>query len=110
MNKPLKVLLCIVVVVALLGALTFAIYKSIKPYDPDDFVGLTANQIIECYGKFDIRRFWDSEAGCYRACGYTVKPQSVGFLGTDPPEYFMIHFDENGIAYKCAYETGGWGG
>lgn len=112
MNKPLKVLLCIVVVVALLGALTFAIYKRIRPYDPEDFIGLTSAEIVEKYGEFDAQRAYSGKNNLYYkgACGYIVAEAQVGFLGTEPPKYFMIYFDENGIAYKCADETGGWGG
>jgi len=31
------------------------------------------------------------------------KEKQVGFLGTSEEEYFFIHFDENGVAYKCDY-------
>ena len=110
MNKRLKVLLCIAVMIAVLVAAGCAIYKAIRPYDPDDFVGLTHEKIVEQYGEFDVVRSYHAQTGGYGACGYTVEPKRVGFLGTEPPEYFMVYFDENGIAYKCAYETGGWGG
>ena len=110
MNKTLKILLCIAVAIALLGAFIFAIYKMDNPYDPDDFMGLTYQEIIEHYGEFDVCRGWDAKNGLYRACGYMVKPKRVGYLGTEPPEYFMIYFNEEGVAYECNYETGGWGG
>lgn len=83
-----------------------------KPYDSEDFIGLTSAEIVEKYGEFDNAHMPPSKDGLYHKCkcGYIVKEAAVGFLGTEPPEYFMIYFDENGIAYKCAYETGGWGG
>jgi len=110
MNKHLKVLLSIVVVIVLLGALAFGLYKARYPYDPDDFIGLNYFQIVEKYGKFDIRGYQDPVTKVYGSCGYLVKPEQVGPFGTDPPEFFMIYFDKNGIAYECSYETGGWGG
>lgn len=112
MSKPLRVLLCGLVVIALLGALTFAIYKRIRPYDPEDFIGLTSVEIIEKYGGFNPDYVYSGENAIFRntTCAYTVRESYVGFFGTEPPVYFMIYFDENGIAYKCAYETGGKGG
>ena len=41
---------------------------------------------------------------CNCACGYLIKPKKVGYLGTTPPEYFMIFFDETGVAKHCCYE------
>lgn len=110
MNRTVKIILCIVAAAAITGTVVFACYKAIRPYDADDFIGLTYEQIVEHYGKFDVHLSWNVETGRYAACGYTVREKRVGFFGTDPPEYFMVHFDKNGIACKCAYETGGWGG
>lgn len=109
MNKHLKALLCVLVVVALVGVLAFAIYKGRNPYDPDNYVGLTAEQIIDRYGEFDRCSYWDSTGHC-RAGVYIVKPKRVGFLGTYNEEYFVIRFHENGVAYECEYVIGGAGG
>ena len=105
-NKILLIVLVLFLVVSL---------SACKPYDPDDFIGLNSDEIIAKYGEFDVHKatLRATEAAylyCNGACGYMVKEEQVGFLGTDPPEYFMIYFDANGIAYKCTYETGGWGG
>ncbi len=83
-----------------------------KSYDPKDYIGLTSKEIVEKYGEFDVERSDPSADGLFRkcGCGYTVVPERVGFFGTTPPKYFMIYFDNNGIAFKCVYETGGWGG
>lgn len=105
MNKPLKALLCVLLV----GALIFVIYTYTNRYDHDNFVGLTAEQIIRCYGEFDRSSFWDSTGNC-RAGVYIVKPKRVGFLGTYDEEYFVIRFNENGVSYECAYVVGGLGG
>ena len=109
MNKPLKTLLCILLILVLIGTLAFVIYKYINRYDPDNFIGLTAEQIIGRYGEFDRCSFWDSTEN-YRAGVYTVKPKRVGFLGTYNEEYFVIRFDEKGFAYECEYVIGGAGG
>ena len=81
-------------------------------YSESDFIGLTSKEIVEKYGDFDHRRSNPSDDGLYRncGCGYMVKEAKVGFLGTTPPEYFMVYFDGEGIAYRCAYEEGGIGG
>ena len=102
-----KQLLVIIGVVSLLFVLS-----GCRPYDFGDFIGLTSAEIIEGYGAFDHTHNPPGEDGLYRntMCGYMVKDAQVRYLGTNPPEYFLIYFDQNGIAYKCTYETGGWGG
>jgi hypothetical protein len=109
MNKPLKTILCLLLILLLICTLTFVIYKYINRYDPDNFIGLTAEQIIDRYGEFDRCSFWNSTEN-YRAGVYTVKPKRVGFLGTYNEEYFVIRFDEKGFAYECDYVIGGAGG
>lgn len=109
MNKPLRTSLCILLILVLIGALTFVIYKYINRYDPNNFIGLTAEQITDCYGEFDRCSFWDSTES-YRTGVYIVKPKRVGFLGTYNEEYFVIRFDEKGLAYECEYVIGGAGG
>lgn len=105
-NKLLTIALTFFLIFNIAGCSLF------KPYDPEDFIGLTSAEIVESYGEFDVRKAYSGKNNLYYkgACGYIVAEAQVGFLGTEPPEYFMIYFDENGIAYKCAYETGGWGG
>lgn len=109
MKKPLKILLCILIIAILIGTLAFIIYKYINRYDPDNFIGLTAEQIINRYGEFDRSYVWNS-TGHYRVGVYIVKPEYVGFFGTYNEEYFVIRFDENGVAYECEYIVGGAGG
>ena len=102
--KRLILMICVLsLMTALLGC---------KAYDSSDFIGLTSDEIIEKFGEFDNVGMPPSEDGLYRscACGYVVTESRKGFLGTTPPELFVIHFDDSGIAYKCAYETGGKGG
>ena len=109
MNKHLKILICILLILVLLGALTFVIYKYINRYNPDNYIGLTAEQITNRYGEFDRCSFWNLNGG-YRTGVYIVKPKRVGFLGTYDEEYFVIRFDEKGFAYECEYVLGGAGG
>ena len=80
--------------------------SSCAKYSEDDIIGLTSSEIIEKYGDFDRKRGTPDEDGLYRdcACGYLISEEKVGFLGTTPPEYFMIYFDENGVAHWCNYE------
>lgn len=75
-------------------------------YTEDEIIGLTFFEIVEKYGDFDRTQGFPDEDGLYRdcACGYIISEKRVGFLGTTPPEYFMIYFDEDGVANWCRYE------
>ncbi len=81
-------------------------FSGCEKYTEDDVIGLTSSEIIEKYGDFDRKRGTPDEDGLYRdcECGYLISEKKVGFLGTTPPEYFMIYFDENGVAVWCDYE------
>ena len=75
-------------------------------FKENDIIGLTSAEIVEKYGEFDRPQGKLGEDGLYRncACGYLISEAKTGYLGTTPPEYFMITFDENGIACYCKYE------
>ena len=75
-------------------------------YREDQIIGLTSLEIVEKYGDFDRPQGSPGIDGLYRdcSCGYLVAEKRVGFLGSTPPEYFMIDFDENGVAVRCYYE------
>lgn len=77
-----------------------------KKYSEDEIIGLTSIEIVEKYGDFDRTQGFPDEDGLYRdcACGYLFSEKRVGFFGTTPPEYFMIYFDEDGVAHWCRYE------
>lgn len=77
----------------------------IKDYSEEDMIGLTSAEIIEKFGEFDRKNGKPDPDGLYRhcGCGYLVAPAKVGFLGTTPPEYFMIVFDDDGVAIRCYY-------
>ena len=88
-------------------------------YDEEWIIGKTSVEIQEQYGTFyrvellpggpyvqaDADVFYKN-ADCY----YLIKEERVGYLGTYPEEYFVIRFDENGIAVDCYEELGGKGG
>ena len=109
MNKTLKISLCILLILVLIGLLVFGIYKYTHRWDPENFIGLTAEQIMDRYGEFYGCLFWDT-TGNYRRGVYLIRPKHVGFFGTDYGEYLVIEFDENGIAYKCLREPVNEGG
>ena len=77
-----------------------------EQYTEDEIIGLTSFEIVEKYGDFDRKQGFPDEDGLYRdcACGYLISEKEVGFFGTTPPEYFMIYFDEDGVAHWCRYE------
>ena len=81
----------------------------IRPYNPNQFIELTYDQIVARYGEFDFLRFKDQETGTY-AYGYVVLQGNVGSEAMDPPIYFIVYFNENGVAYKCAYDDERLGG
>ena len=74
-----------------------------EKYDKKWIIGKTSSEIEERYGKFDILLNDEKdENGNYinEGCGYLTKKARTGFLGTDPDEFLIIYFDENGVAYK----------
>lgn len=109
MRKSLKIILLILFAASLIGALGLVIHKYINRYDEENYIGLTAEQIMNRYGPFDRVSFWDN-TDQYRSGVYIVKPERVGFFGTSYEEYFVISFDENGVACECSYVYGGRGG
>lgn len=95
------------VLLALLLAVT--IYLSCcnqVKFKEDEIIGLTSSQIIDKYGAFDRKQGSPEPDGLYHncACGYLIEEEKKGFLGTTPPKFFMIYFDNDGIAYWCRYE------
>ncbi len=77
-----------------------------RPYSEKDVIGLSSKEIIAKFGDFDRTQGTPDSQGLYRSynCGYLVANADYSFLGRRFPEYFMIHFDENGIADSCKYE------
>ncbi len=82
-----------------------ACFSACNKYDEDKILGLTSAEVIEKYGDFD-RKQGIEEDGLYRncACGYLVSKSKNFFDGVVVPKYFMISFDEFGIAVCCVYE------
>ncbi len=77
-----------------------------KPYTEESIIGLSSAEIVEKFGDFDRKQGEPDNRGLYCdcACGYLISEAKAGFFGATPPEYFMIYFDENGIADFCRYE------
>ena len=76
-------------------------------YREKNFIGRSSKEIREKYGKFDYWTSLQEAPGLWRncVCGYMIHDKHVGYLGTVPPKYFMIYFNEDGIAYKCQIES-----
>ena len=113
MKKPFRFaivfLLCTVLCTVLSGC----------GYDEEWIIGKTSAEIQERYGTFYQVRVLpygdpievNEDTICKNAEGYYLtKEERVGWLGTYPEEYFVIRFDENGIAIDCYEELGGKGG
>ena len=97
---------CILFVVIVAILLCFSSCGTKYKYDADEVVGLTSIQIVEKYGNFDRSPGYPNEDGlyCNVRCGYLITPASKGCSGSPYPEYFMIYFDENGVATLARYE------
>ena len=113
MKKPFRFaivfLLCTVLCTVLSGC----------GYDEEWIIGKTSVEIQEQYGTFyrvellPDSRYVQADADVFYKnadCYYLIEEERVGWLGTYPEEYFVIRFDENGIAIDCYEELGGKGG
>ena len=71
-------------------------------FDEDWIIGKNSSEIEEKYGEFDFLAVdRESDGKIYRGkAGYLTKEKYVGYLGTDPEEFYVIYFDSDGIAYK----------
>lgn len=94
-------------IILILTLVTLLCFSSCgEKYSENDFIGLSSLDIVNKFGDFDRKQSIPNDDGLYRncACGYLVAEAKKGFFGTTPPKYFMIYFDENGIARYCVYE------
>ena len=98
MKTKTKITIIIVSALILIIAGLICFWCLYEPYDTEWIIGKSADQIIERYGEFDIRGL--NEDGSYTKGAYLVKEEYVGYLGTDPEEFYMIYFDSNGYAYE----------
>lgn len=71
-------------------------------YDKDWMLGKTSSEIENRYGKFDLlkSRYSINEKGDYIKCGCGYITKKVGKNASKDDEFFMIYFDENGVAYE----------
>lgn len=110
MKKVLCSILVIALVIAVFAVTILAalagpeLFGRIK-YREEKFIGRSSQEIREKYGKFDYLSLQDAP-GLWRTCwcGYKICDKYGGFFGTDYPLYFMIYFNEEGIATKCKYK------
>lgn len=89
------------------------IMSSCSTYDNNFIIGKTSSEIEEKYGDFDYTSNPQNlrDGNYFKCkCAYKTKEEKVGFLGTDPAEYYAIVFDEDGIAisvYEKWFVPGG---
>lgn len=114
MDKSIKQMIATIVISILLIGLIPGLVISAAYYHSGWVIGKTYEQIEERYGSFDYTR--------NRTLGDRTTPiSSAGYIIVDKyndrywgdtvyEQYWMIEFDEDGIAYECHIEQGGWFG
>jgi len=109
-EKPFIIICVIALVAVIIGAMYWSSHSTDYEYDDEWIIGKNEYQVIERYGEFDIQFDENGRGGFSR--GYCVKPMSYDKLFGEPiwPEYYMIYFDEQGIAYETKIKVGGVGG
>ena len=114
----LVVILVIALVIALFAVALLAVFKGPElyyrlKYREEKIIGMSSQEVVEKYGKFDRPALLEAP-GLWKncKCGYRIKEAGVGLFGDwdVASEYFMIYFNEEGIAYKCEVEYGEWRG
>lgn len=98
----LLVVLVLLLVIWLFFGTEISRWFAALKFDEDWIIGKNSSEIEEKYGKFDFLAVDKrSDGKIYRgAAGYLTKEKHVGYLGTDPEEFYAIYFDSDGIAYK----------
>ena len=106
--KTNKIAPLLAVAIPLIAIITVIAVATLPKYSESRIIGRTAEEIVEKYGEFDRTQY--NIKGELYAGYYVTKESRVGFLGTDPEEYFGIRFNEDGIAYECFERVGWYGG
>lgn len=70
-----------------------------QKYDEEWILGKTYSQIVEEYGEFDLCSSVDAQ-GINCACGYLTGTNLRNMWEELPDEFFMIYFDDSGVAYR----------
>ena len=98
----LLVVLVLLLVICLFFGTEISRWFAALKFDEDWIIGKKSSEIEEKYGKFDIGMSNQTENGIIvdGKAGYLTKEKHVGYLGTDPEEFYAIYFDSDGIAYK----------
>ena len=110
MKKAVKIVALLVLVSMVFAGCAKMPLWFIK-YDEDWIIGKTKEQIEAKYGEFDsyyrrVKYVDGVPTGEYVNVGrYVLQEEKVGYLGTDPAVFFIIDFNEAGIADNCYEET-----
>ena len=103
MKKQCKLwafLVMLVIVIALGIMLSSTIGKHRHRFDnPDEFIGMTAEEVINRCGKFDRCTFWET-SGKHRSGIYVIRPENVVHEWLE----LHIYFDEDGVATSWGWD------
>ena len=108
----LMLLIAVAVIIVILGIL---IYRYNCVYNEKWVVGKHYTEIMDRYGDFDRgypKPYYPGKTeldfpGTY--C-YQITPPGKNWLDLTSEEYLVIHFNENGIAYRAERKRGWYGG
>ena len=109
-SKKSAIIICVIALVTvIIGGIYWYIHPTHYLYNDRWIIGRNVYQIKERYGEYD--KHFDRTDGGFRK-GYCTKPETYDPLFGDTiwAEYYLIDFDENGIAFNVKMEEGGWGG
>ena len=111
-NKKHKNIAVTICVLSAVIAIIVLCSSGCSKYNERKIIGMSSLEAEEKYGEFykamkDPNTYAGrGQDGLYRNCdcGYLMPKKPVIFDELGYVEYFMIHFNENGIADKCYYD------
>ena len=104
-RKTILITSAIILAIIIFAGIYWYIHPTHYLYNDRWIIGKNETQIIDRYGAFD--KLVDISYNDKFERGYCVKNETrdMWFGDIIPPEYYMIYFDENGVAYDVGIEV-----
>ncbi len=110
MGKKTVIILSCIFVAVILALATAGVVKWIYPthygYRDSFIIGNNAESIQEKYGEFS--HVQSRKDGSTYIAGYLLREADYSFFGNRNPEFYIIKFDENEIAYEVEVAIKDW--